>query len=196
MSETNKVILAAVLGILVGFGGGRLLENRSAGSDVKSAEESTETATTQTAETKTAEVTPAPEATSSEKAPEKAVDTSTPVSAATEATPATETPAAAASVSAGDQKAGTIVLASYTVPSTSWVVVHEDRAGKPGNVLGARRVMMGSGSTEVMLLRDTVAGGKYYAMLHADDGDGMFDLKKDMPIMNAGAPVMAMFKAQ
>ncbi|HEX9608791.1 MAG TPA: hypothetical protein VGA06_01100, partial [Candidatus Paceibacterota bacterium] len=41
-------------------------------------------------------------------------------------------------VSADDQPAGSIVkLASVSLATSSWVAIHEDVAGNPGNILGA-----------------------------------------------------------
>lgn len=75
-----------------------------------------------------------------------------------------------------------------------WVAIHEDRDGKPGNVLGAQ--FYAAGETKgglVDLLRPTVKG-TYYAMLHHDDGDHQFDFTKDFPMTDAsGKPVMAGF---
>jgi hypothetical protein len=83
-----------------------------------------------------------------------------------------------------DQEAGMqVVLGAVQVFEDSWIVVHEDRDGMPGNILGAQRFRMGDypdGGT-VDLLRGTVVGGTYYAMVHMDDGVGGFDHMLDLP---------------
>ncbi len=191
MSETNKVILAAILGILVGFGGGRLLQNRAVGGPVtKSDVSASEAAATQSTPSDVSPTAPAVK--------ETTVSTDSPVTATVETAPVVkQAEASADSVSVGDQKAGTMVLASATLTKTGWVVVHEDRDGMPGNVLGARRMEMGTGSIEIMLLRATSPENKYYVMLHDDDGDRQFDLHKDMPLKNsAGNAIMASFVAE
>ena len=103
-----------------------------------------------------------------------------------------------AGVDVGDQSAGTtIVLKSVTLPQTGWVAIHEDNSGVPGNILGAQRLDAGTTNLgNVTLLRGTTAGGTYYAMLHADNGDGAFDPHVDLPMLGAdGKPVMMVFKA-
>jgi len=99
-------------------------------------------------------------------------------------------------LSVQDQPAGLKVLVdSVTMSEQGWIVVHEDREGAPGNILGAGRFETGTSSGEVTLLRNTVEGGKYYVMIHADDGDGEFDYTKDLPLMEDGAPIMVTFGA-
>ena len=101
------------------------------------------------------------------------------------------------SLAVDNQKAGDrVAVSSVTLEKDAWVAVHEDDGGKPGRILGAQRFLAGTHSGAVDLLRGTVAGGMYYAMLHADDGDHAFDVAKDVPIKDAGGdPVMAKFTA-
>lgn len=103
--------------------------------------------------------------------------------------------AGGSAVSAEDQAAGKTVTVSVTLGRAAWVAIHEDAGAKPGKILGAR--LFGAGGAQrgaVELLRPTEAGKKYYAMLHADDGDKKFDHTKDMPLAGAaGAPIMHAF---
>ncbi|MBI2096779.1 MAG: hypothetical protein HYT40_01310 [Candidatus Sungbacteria bacterium] len=95
-----------------------------------------------------------------------------------------------------NQKAGDRVEVSGVTfgADGGWVAIHEDREGKPGNILGAR--IFPGGETRngfVELLRPTV-NGVYYAMLHRDDGDRQFDYLKDTPLTNsAGNVIMVRF---
>jgi hypothetical protein len=129
-----------------------------------------------------------------------------PVSGASESSPAgpnkgvmvsTSVPVVAM-VSVQDQSAGDMVaIGRVDMTVDGWVVIHEDRDGAPGNILGAQRFDAGSYSGgQVELLRGTVAGGKYYVMLHADDGDKMFDHKLDMPITSGDKGITATFVAK
>jgi hypothetical protein len=97
-----------------------------------------------------------------------------------------------------DQKAGTMVsIGSVDMPVNGWVVVHEDRNGAPGNILGAQRFDAGSyAGGQVELLRTTLIGGQYYVMLHVDDGDKLFDHKLDMPLASTAGIVSATFFAK
>ncbi|HEY4514933.1 MAG TPA: hypothetical protein VJJ22_02120 [Candidatus Paceibacterota bacterium] len=110
----------------------------------------------------------------------------------------TEIAPTVSSVMVANQSAGGMVkIDKVSLTSDGWVVIHEDRDGKPGNALGAQRFDKGTYTGgQVELARSTVAGGKYYAMLHMDDGDKMFDLKTDTPTMEDGAVIMTSFTAQ
>lgn len=93
-----------------------------------------------------------------------------------------------------DQAPGLRVdLAMVTIARDGWVVIHEEMDGKPGRILGARRVGAGAGlSVSVELLRPTEEGRVYFAMLHADDGDRAFDHTRDLPLQDAGGNVILM----
>lgn len=91
-----------------------------------------------------------------------------------------------------DQKAGASVFVSLVrLQRSGWVVIREDVSGAMGNILGARRFDAGESQGVVELLRGTVAGGTYYAVLYLDDGDKMFDHTKDTPI-TGGSGVVGM----
>lgn len=99
-----------------------------------------------------------------------------------------------------DQKQGMEVKISMTaVESPTWIAIHEDREGEPGNILGALLVFPGSDNKDmtVDLQRGTVAGKTYYAMFHNDDGgDKLFDYKKDTPLKDSqGNVIMMKFEA-
>lgn len=96
-----------------------------------------------------------------------------------------------------DQKAGSQVIVSYVVLDTpGWVVVHEGDASHIGNALGATRFDEGEYSGVVELLRPTVAGQIYRAILYHDNGDKEFSLDTDFPFLqNGNQPVVTMFKA-
>ncbi len=89
-------------------------------------------------------------------------------------------------IAVNDQAPGMrIALALVTLAGDGWVVIHEDRDGKPGSILGAQRFNAGANqSGSVELLRATEEGKVYYAMLHSDDGDRQFDHTKDLPVTN------------
>jgi hypothetical protein len=78
-----------------------------------------------------------------------------------------------------------------------WVAIHEYREGKPGNILGASWLPVGEhADVKVELLRAMEAGKTYYAMLHDDDGDKLFNYKNDLSLPSAtGEPIMTAFRA-
>ena len=96
-----------------------------------------------------------------------------------------------------NQAAGlTVLVANAAVDENHWVVIHEDRNGMPGNALGAARFVGGVTSGAVELLRGTVSGQTYHALLYRDNGDRVFSLDADTPVNDQnGAPIQTTFKA-
>lgn len=90
----------------------------------------------------------------------------------------------------------TVIVDKVVTSAPSWVVIHEDRGGKPGNILGAAWVPAGETlNLNVELLRGAIEGQTYYAMIHSEDGVAGFDFKTDLPITDAsGNPVMKTYK--
>jgi hypothetical protein len=100
------------------------------------------------------------------------------------------------SIRADDQPAGGEASVTVSTQKGAWVAIHEDTEGKPGAILGAQFFAAGQHTRAVTLLRATEAGKKYYAMMHSDDGDRVFDHTADMPLKNAaGEIVMHAFMA-
>ncbi|MFA6536007.1 MAG: hypothetical protein WC250_03635 [Candidatus Paceibacterota bacterium] len=99
------------------------------------------------------------------------------------------------SIVVGDQVAGiSASIDSVKVEKTSWVAIHEDNNGAPGNILGAQLFEAGEHSGSVELLRGMLPAKTYYAMIHTEDGDRAFDPKKDLPLIDdVGQPVWAIF---
>ena len=80
-----------------------------------------------------------------------------------------------------DQPAGSDVFISrVALKKSGWVVVHEEKDGVRGNILGARRFDAGVFQGFVPLVLQTSAGERYYATLWHDDGDRQFNYKVDM----------------
>lgn len=97
-------------------------------------------------------------------------------------------------IAVNDQAPGlSVEVRLVTLARDGWVVIHEDRDGKPGNILGAQRLGAGANqSGSVELLRAIEEGKVYYAMLHSDDGDRAFDHTKDLPITDPQGNVILM----
>ncbi len=97
-----------------------------------------------------------------------------------------------------DQAAGTSVLVSTVdMPLDGWVAVHENTNGVPGNILGAHRYDKGHiTDASITLLRGTVAGSAYFAVLYTDNGDRAFDPHVDMPMRTSSGMILASFVAK
>ncbi|MDO8552419.1 MAG: hypothetical protein Q7S01_02700 [bacterium] len=101
--------------------------------------------------------------------------------------PATSSAVGGEFVSVNDQKAGSQVqVASLTLLEMGWVGIRD----KDGRVLGAGRFEAGSyKDVNVPLLRATVAGESYQALLYVDDGDRQFDLHKETLISGSNGGI-------
>jgi hypothetical protein len=96
-----------------------------------------------------------------------------------------------------DQAAGSrVAVTGVTLERAGWVAIHEDRSGELGNILGAHWFPRGQSTGGVNLLRDTVAGNAYHAVLYNDDGDRAFELGVDARVVDENQePIMQTFRA-
>lgn len=96
-----------------------------------------------------------------------------------------------------DQFPGNVVyLSSVQLAKPGFVVVHKDNAGQPGDIIGSAYFDAGINPGKITLTSSTVEGGVYYAMLHTDDGDKLFDVTKDLPLKDSkGNVIMKLFRA-
>ncbi len=100
-------------------------------------------------------------------------------------------------ISMSNQFPGNIVyVSSVSFTNGGFVAIHKDNNGKPGAIIGTQYFDAGTRPGTINLTEKTVEGGTYYAMLHSDDGDKVFDATKDLPLNDAaGAVIMQTFKA-
>lgn len=101
-------------------------------------------------------------------------------------------------ISVSNQVAGTEVkVDKVTVSKPAWVAivdVYED--GSTGYILGAKLFDVGTNSGIVELLRGTVSGKTYAAVIREDNADESFDPKLDLPLKNSsGNIILTKFKA-
>lgn len=98
-----------------------------------------------------------------------------------------------------DQTAGLSVgMSMVSLSQDGWIAIHEKTEdGDMGNILGARRFLEGKYFGSVIdLLRGTESGKTYYAVLHIDDGDSIFDFETEVPARDSsGALIAAQFTA-
>jgi len=96
---------------------------------------------------------------------------------------------------AGQAAGSNVVVTNVEMPEDGWLVVHEVSDGHVGNALGAARRDKGSyDSVNIELLRGTTPGSEYMVVLYADNGNKVFELKTDLPVVNTnGDPVMHAF---
>lgn len=160
----NTIVVGAILfivGGLVGFGADRVYMRRKTAANYQQADQQTEKDYKEITGTETPSAITGPSLTGQ-----------------------TGTSMGQNSVSVEDQKPGSmVVIQSITLAIAGWAVIHDDREGKPGRILGARRFNAGTYTGQnVELLKETEEGKVYYAMLHTDDGDKQFDYRVDFPV--------------
>jgi hypothetical protein len=120
-----------------------------------------------------------------------AVPTDTPTPAPT-ATPVK--PTLAVSDQSIDQD-GSLFIDSVTVLEPSWLVIHAEREGQVGEVLGETAVSVGT-STDVEILIDPLqATDRLTAMIHVDNGrEGDFEFPgEDDPLLENGSTIAHSF---
>ena len=86
---------------------------------------------------------------------------------------------------------------AINLEKSGFVIIHRDAGGKPGAVIGVSK-WFGAGqyaNEDIGLTESLQEGMDYYAMLHNDDGNGIFDPKNDMPVESSGEPMYGIFQA-
>ncbi len=95
-----------------------------------------------------------------------------------------------------DQTAGIAVnVTGLTITGKKWIGVYDDRSGAPGWIMGAARVHEGDTIGKVELLRTTVTGSTYYAVILNDDGDEIFNRLSDLPPLTSDRVTIVRFRA-
>ncbi len=86
-----------------------------------------------------------------------------------------------------------VTISQAVYDQNGFVVIHEDNGGAPGDVLG-NSVLLSPGTTNnisIQLNRNAIDGETLYAMLHKDNGDGIYtNPTDDPPVTDAGGNVV------
>ena len=82
-----------------------------------------------------------------------------------------------------------VFVKEVSAPRAVWVIIVENIDGVHGNILGAGLFDIGETAGVVELLRGTVEGGSYYALLHNEDSEltqnRTFDSEQDTPLIDS-----------
>ncbi len=82
-------------------------------------------------------------------------------------------------------KNGTVTIARVVAPELGWIVIHADKDGKPGPILGKTQVQAGENLNVVVAIDTANATPRLHAMLHVDRGTaGTFEFPNgpDVPV--------------
>jgi hypothetical protein len=98
-----------------------------------------------------------------------------------------------------EQKPGnSVTIAQVHLAAPGFVVIHEDKDGAAGEILGSSTLLPSgdSGQIVVSLSKSLSDATKLHAMLHNDtNGDGKFDSSVDMPVPSQlGGPIDGLFE--
>ena len=98
-----------------------------------------------------------------------------------------------------EQRPGNVVVASQIhIASPGFVVIHEDKNGLPGAILGSSPILQAGDSQQVTikLSRAVRDGERLHAMLHNDtDASGTFGAPPDAPVRSRlGSPIEGWFE--
>ena len=173
-NASAKVISALIIGLIVGFVAGAFWQERRLGpAEATTAEAAKETEVA--AEKKAEAVVQKDEKTASDKKSEVVEQAA--------AVGASLTLGSTPTLSVADQAAGEHAFVTVSgVEEPVWIAVREEKDGKSGNILGARKVFTDAADVDVTLLRPTVSGGTYGVFVYIDKGDASFNHKEDLII--------------
>lgn len=74
-----------------------------------------------------------------------------------------------------------------------FITIRDDDHGMPGKIIGTSALLSGRvDHPEIELSTKLTPDAVYYAELNGDDGDGLFDESKDMPVGNKEKSVVLM----
>ena len=103
------------------------------------------------------------------------------------------------SITVADQDADSVavLVSDAQLAVAGFVEIHADLNGAPGDIIGTSALLQPGDHKNVSVIATLKPGATYYAMLHSDDGDGVFKAANDAPIKDvAGNIVMQMFKVK
>lgn len=111
----------------------------------------------------------------------------------------TSSPNSENSITTSDQYAdNTVTIAKITLAQDGWIVIYDEKSGKPNTIIAAARLNAGTYTDRAVdLLGKTTQEGKtYFAVIHSDNGDRQFNYVDDLPIKDSsGNLISASFSA-
>ena len=90
------------------------------------------------------------------------------------------------------------VTFSADLKKAGFVTIHESVGPAPGEIIGTSSYLPEGETVDAIIPLSTamVPGLTYVALLHVDDGDGVYDTLKDMPVKTDGSVVRVDFKTE
>lgn len=89
---------------------------------------------------------------------------------------------------------GRSVPLTVAIPKNGFVTIHESLSGAPAEIIGTSSLITaGEVVTTVPLTTTMIPGTSYLALLHVDNGDGVFVVNDDLPVKVQEEVVMEKF---
>jgi len=85
-----------------------------------------------------------------------------------------------------------IFIERVDLPDVGYLVIHMEKDGKPGEIIGVSDLLP-AGIRENFLIKvdeEVVEGDMLFAMIHTDDGDGIFDVSLDVPFIDDNGDII------
>ncbi len=83
---------------------------------------------------------------------------------------------------------------TVAIPKNGFVTIHESLSGAPAEIIGTSALIIaGESETTIPLTTTMIPGTSYLALLHVDNGDGVFVVNDDLPVKVAEEVVMEKF---
>lgn len=95
----------------------------------------------------------------------------------------------------GDQPFIDIVILDAELITPGFITVHKAIGDAPGAVIGESKYLETGvyANMQIVLLEMMIPGETYITLLHTDDGDQVFDIQRDLPVMVDGQVVRPSF---
>jgi plastocyanin len=88
-----------------------------------------------------------------------------------------------------------VLIDSFTLTAPGYIAIHEDVNSLPGNVIATSSLLTPGMHTNAVMNFKPKANTYYWAVLHEDNGDGMFNATMDVAVKDmSGNIVMARFQ--
>lgn len=89
-----------------------------------------------------------------------------------------------------------VLVAQASLNTPGYVVIHDNNNGQPGKIIGVSKLLIADDYTNISVIAPLKPGSTYFGMLHADDGNGLYDVKADTTHLMGtdGKEVIRMFK--
>ncbi|PIR87021.1 MAG: hypothetical protein COU11_02210 [Candidatus Harrisonbacteria bacterium CG10_big_fil_rev_8_21_14_0_10_49_15] len=85
-----------------------------------------------------------------------------------------------------------VVVDQVELTQPGFVVIHADSNGAPDDIVASSKLLQPGIHQNVSIVMSTTAGASYHAMLHVDDGNGIFSAATDAPAQDTSGAVVTM----